>query len=88
MSFLYLIIVLLQKSAPDVSVYNVVIQGMCLRGKSDLAKKLYTKMRENGIQPDGKTRALMLQNLPKDPARRKNRWASGFKKRQRHYHHR
>ncbi|XP_038891011.1 pentatricopeptide repeat-containing protein At3g29290 [Benincasa hispida] len=79
---------LLNKSAPDVSVYNAVIQGMCLRGKTDLAKKLYTKMRENGIQPDGKTRALMLQNLPKDPARLKNRWASGFKKRHRHYHHR
>ncbi|KAL4017491.1 hypothetical protein IC575_021044 [Cucumis melo] len=79
---------LLNKSGPDVSVYNVVIQGMCLRGKTDLAKKLYTKMRENSIQSDGKTRALMLQNLPKDPARLKNRWASGFKKRRRRYHHR
>lgn len=85
---LYLIVVVMQKSAPDVSVYNAVIQGMCLRGKPDLAKKLYTKMRENGIQPDGKTRALMLQNLPKDPARLKNRWASRFKKRHTHYRHR
>ncbi|XP_022134523.1 pentatricopeptide repeat-containing protein At3g29290 isoform X2 [Momordica charantia] len=79
--------VLLNKSAPNVSVYNAVIQGMCLRGKTDLAKRLYSKMRENGIQADGKTRALMLQNLPKDPARFNNRWASRFRKRNRHYHH-
>ncbi|KAK9197483.1 hypothetical protein WN943_005621 [Citrus x changshan-huyou] len=49
--------------APDVSLYNAVIQGMCLRGKFESAKKLYTRMREIGLKPDGKTRALMLQNL-------------------------
>lgn len=49
--------------APDVSLYNAVIQGMCLRGKFESAKKLYTRMRESGLKPDGKTRALMLQNL-------------------------
>ncbi|XP_022964230.1 pentatricopeptide repeat-containing protein At3g29290 isoform X1 [Cucurbita moschata] len=79
---------LLSKSAHDASVYNAVIQGMCLRGKTDLAKKLYTKMRKIGIQPDGKTRALMLQTLPKDRAGLKNRLASRFKKRHRHYRHR
>lgn len=84
----YLIVVVLQKSAHDASVYNAAIQGMCLRGKTDLAKKLYTKMREIGIQPDGKTRALMLQTLPKDRAGLRNRLASRFKKRHRHYHHR
>ncbi|PIN10013.1 hypothetical protein CDL12_17404 [Handroanthus impetiginosus] len=51
--------------APDGSLYNVAIQGMCLRSKTDLARKLYMKMREIGLKPDGKTRALMLQNLPK-----------------------
>lgn len=49
--------------APDVSLYNAVIQGMCLRGKFESAKKVYTRMRESGLKPDGKTRALMLQNL-------------------------
>lgn len=49
--------------APDISLYNAVIQGMCLRGKFESAKKLYTRMRESGLKPDGKTRALMLQNL-------------------------
>ncbi|KAJ0100106.1 hypothetical protein Patl1_21814 [Pistacia atlantica] len=48
---------------PDASLYNAVIQGMCLRHKFDSAKKMYTRMRESGLKPDGKTRALMLQNL-------------------------
>ncbi|KAL8044153.1 hypothetical protein ABFX02_08G028500 [Erythranthe guttata] len=53
------------ESAPNGSLYNAAIQGMCLRNKIDLARKLYTKMREIGLEPDGKTRALMLQNLRK-----------------------
>ncbi|KAI3452243.1 hypothetical protein Pfo_008908 [Paulownia fortunei] len=52
-------------SAPNGSLYNAAIQGMCLRSKTALARKLYMKMREIGLKPDGKTRALMLQNLPK-----------------------
>ncbi|XP_051140499.1 pentatricopeptide repeat-containing protein At3g29290 [Andrographis paniculata] len=51
--------------APNGSVYNAAIQGLCLRRKTDLARKLYTRMREIGLKPDGKTRALMLQSLPK-----------------------
>ncbi|KAL0450492.1 UNVERIFIED_CONTAM: Pentatricopeptide repeat-containing protein [Sesamum latifolium] len=56
-------------SAPNGSLYNAAIQGICLRSKTDLARKLYVKMREIGLKPDGKTRALMLQNLPKDRKR-------------------
>ncbi|KAG8384643.1 hypothetical protein BUALT_Bualt04G0139200 [Buddleja alternifolia] len=52
-------------SAPNGSLYNAAIQGMCLRSKTDLARKMYVKMREIGLKPDGKTRALMLQNLRK-----------------------
>ncbi|KAL3844624.1 hypothetical protein ACJIZ3_002027 [Penstemon smallii] len=52
--------------APNGSIYNAAIQGMCLRKKTDLARKLYVKMHEIGLRPDGKTRALMLQNLPKN----------------------
>ncbi|XP_011098709.1 pentatricopeptide repeat-containing protein At3g29290 [Sesamum indicum] len=52
-------------SAPNGSLYNAAIQGICLRSKTDLARKFYAKMREIGLKPDGKTRALMLQNLPK-----------------------
>lgn len=52
-----------QHAAPDAALYNAVIQGMSFRGKTELAKKLYTKMRDSGLQPDGKTRAVMLQNL-------------------------
>lgn len=56
---------------PDGSLYNAAIQGMCLRNQGDIARKLYMQMRKIGLKPDGKTRALMLQNLPKDwPARR------------------
>ncbi|XP_073273811.1 pentatricopeptide repeat-containing protein At3g29290 [Primulina huaijiensis] len=53
-------------SRPDGSLYNAAIQGMCLRKQGDMARKLYMQMREIGLKPDGKTRALMLQNLPKD----------------------
>ncbi|KAK6129303.1 hypothetical protein DH2020_037012 [Rehmannia glutinosa] len=53
------------KSEPNGSLYNAAIQGMCLRSKTDLARKLYMKMHQIGLKPDGKTRALMLQNLPK-----------------------
>ncbi|KAL5739163.1 hypothetical protein ACOSP7_028082 [Xanthoceras sorbifolium] len=57
---------ILEKVAPDASLYNAVIQGMCLRGKFKSAKKLYLRMRKIDIKPDGKTRALMLQNFQKD----------------------
>ncbi|KZV43383.1 pentatricopeptide repeat-containing protein [Dorcoceras hygrometricum] len=50
-------------SRPDGSLYNTAIQGMCLRNQSDMARKLYMQMRKIGLKPDGKTRALMLQNL-------------------------
>lgn len=61
----------LQQAAPDVSLYNAAIQGLCLRGKIESAKKLYMKMRKSNLQPDGKTRALMLQNLRKDSIKRR-----------------
>ncbi|KAK4367586.1 hypothetical protein RND71_011378 [Anisodus tanguticus] len=64
---------ILKFSEPDGSLYNAAIQGMCLTGKLDLAKNLYTEMRERGLQPDGKTRAMMLQNLPKDSRRNRKR---------------
>ncbi|XWS32937.1 hypothetical protein CRYUN_Cryun22dG0033700 [Craigia yunnanensis] len=57
---------ILDRVPPNVSLYNAVIHGMCLRGKVESAKKLYLRMRKSGLKPDGKTRALMLQNLRKD----------------------
>ncbi|XP_077223474.1 pentatricopeptide repeat-containing protein At3g29290-like [Tasmannia lanceolata] len=51
---------------PDASLYNALIHGMCLRGRTTLAKKLYKRMRNSGLKPDGKTWALMLQHLPRD----------------------
>ncbi|KAL8471679.1 hypothetical protein ACS0TY_029074 [Phlomoides rotata] len=51
--------------APNGSLYNAAIQGASLNGNACLARKLYVKMRDIGLTPDGKTRALMLQNLPK-----------------------
>ncbi|KAK8586817.1 hypothetical protein V6N12_021341 [Hibiscus sabdariffa] len=56
---------ILERVPPDVSLFNAVIHGMCLRGKVESAKKLYFRMQESGLKPDGKTRALMLQNLQK-----------------------
>lgn len=57
----------------NASLYNVSIQGMFLRGKIDSAKKLYKEMQENGCEPDGKTRAFMLQNMRKHSVRRARR---------------
>ena len=45
------------------SLYIAAIHGMCLRREFKLAKELYVEMREVGLEPDGKTRAMMLQNL-------------------------
>lgn len=63
----------LLKVQQNASLYNVSIQGMFLRGKIDSAKKLYKEMQENGCEPDGKTRALMLQNMRKHSVRRARR---------------
>ncbi|KAJ4849075.1 hypothetical protein Tsubulata_038303 [Turnera subulata] len=52
--------------APKASLYNIVIHGMCFRGKVESAKKLYLKMRRAGLYPDGKSRALMLQHFQSD----------------------
>jgi pentatricopeptide repeat protein len=56
----------LQEVAPDSSIYNAVIHGLCLRGKTGLANKVYAKMRSMGLVPDGKTRAFMLQHIATD----------------------
>lgn len=55
---------MLENVPPNASLYNALIHGFCLRGKITSAKKLYTRMHYNGLAPDGKTRALMLQHLP------------------------
>ncbi|OEL33733.1 Pentatricopeptide repeat-containing protein [Dichanthelium oligosanthes] len=57
---------ILEEVAPDSSIYNAVIHGLCLRGKTGLANKVYTKMRSIGLVPDGKTRAFMLQHIATD----------------------
>ncbi|XP_072992874.1 pentatricopeptide repeat-containing protein At3g29290 [Typha latifolia] len=54
---------ILESTAPDSSIYNALIQGLYLRGKTTSAKKLYARMQSIGLKPDGKTRALMLQHL-------------------------
>ncbi|XP_068657170.1 pentatricopeptide repeat-containing protein At3g29290 [Aristolochia californica] len=51
---------------PNASLYNTLIQGMCLRQQSMMARKLYKRMQDCGLKPDGKTRAFMLQQLSKD----------------------
>lgn len=56
----------LQEVAPDSSIYNAVIHGLCLRGKTGLANKVYAKMRSIGLVADGKTRAFMLQHIATD----------------------
>ncbi|XP_066355243.1 pentatricopeptide repeat-containing protein At3g29290-like [Miscanthus floridulus] len=57
---------ILEEVAPDSSIYNAVIHGLCLRGKIGLANRVYAKMRSIGLVPDGKTRAFMLQHIATD----------------------
>ncbi|KAM0936694.1 putative tetratricopeptide-like helical domain superfamily [Dioscorea sansibarensis] len=52
---------ILESVAPNASLYNAIIHGLLLRGKTTMAKKWYDRMCEIGLKPDGKTRALMLQ---------------------------
>ncbi|EER95295.1 hypothetical protein BDA96_01G490900 [Sorghum bicolor] len=57
---------ILEEVAPNSSIYNAVIHGLCLRGKIGLANRVYAKMRSIGLVPDGKTRAFMLQHIATD----------------------
>ncbi|XP_027188889.1 pentatricopeptide repeat-containing protein At3g29290 isoform X2 [Cicer arietinum] len=50
---------ILNKAVPNAALYNAAVQGMSLCGKVDLAKEIYTKMLEHGLEPDVKTRVLM-----------------------------
>ncbi|XP_076954416.1 pentatricopeptide repeat-containing protein At3g29290-like [Bidens hawaiensis] len=50
---------------PNAHLYNAAVQGFCLREKTESATKLYQEMRELGLSSDHKTRAMMLQFLPK-----------------------
>ncbi|KAI3722444.1 hypothetical protein L2E82_33482 [Cichorium intybus] len=50
---------------PNANLYNAAVQGFCLREKTESATKLYQEMRELGLSADHKTRAMMLQFLPK-----------------------
>ncbi|KAL7613308.1 pentatricopeptide repeat-containing protein At3g29290 [Lactuca sativa] len=50
---------------PNAHLYNAAVQGFCLREKTESATKLYQEMRELGLSADHKTRAMMLQFLPK-----------------------
>ncbi|KAL5987291.1 hypothetical protein ACLOJK_038453 [Asimina triloba] len=60
---------ILNLATPNASIYNVLIQGMCLRGRYNSAKNLYQKMQRIGLKSDGKTRALMDRTVSKDRAR-------------------
>ncbi|KAK1440789.1 hypothetical protein QVD17_06620 [Tagetes erecta] len=50
---------------PNAHLYNAAVQGFCLREKTESATKLYQEMRELGLSSDHKTRAMMLQFLPR-----------------------
>lgn len=62
---------ILNRYPPNGSMYNAAIQGLFLRGNIDLAMKLYEKMNEWNLKPDGKTRALLLQKLRKNTRKRR-----------------
>ncbi|GAB2245252.1 hypothetical protein Droror1_Dr00000745 [Drosera rotundifolia] len=52
---------ILTATPPNASAYNAVIHGLCFKGEIQLAKKMYVKMKDLGLAPNRKTRALMLQ---------------------------
>lgn len=55
----------MQLVPPNANLYNAAVQGFCLRKKTESATKLYQEMRELGLMADHKTRAMMLQFLPR-----------------------
>lgn len=57
---------ILKHVVPDASLCNALIHGFCLSGKVELAEEMYQKMKSSGFEPDGKTRALMLQQITKN----------------------
>lgn len=59
------IMFVMQKNPPNGYLYNASVQGLFLRGNIDLAMEFYAEMKELDLNADGKTRALVLQNLPK-----------------------
>lgn len=58
---------ILNQNPPSGYLYNASVQGLFLTGNVDFGMRLYAKMKELNLNVDGKTRALVLQNLPKDP---------------------
>ncbi|XP_058788402.1 pentatricopeptide repeat-containing protein At3g29290 isoform X2 [Vicia villosa] len=56
---------ILNKVVPNAALYNAAVQGMCLRGKVNLANEVYTKMLEHGLEPDVKTQVLMHSKIRK-----------------------
>lgn len=56
---------ILKLGPPNAHLYNAAVQGLCLREKPESAKKLYQEMRELELSADHKTRAMMLQFLPR-----------------------
>nr|XP_043634926.1 pentatricopeptide repeat-containing protein At3g29290 [Erigeron canadensis] len=50
---------------PNAHLYNAAVQGFCLRKRTESATKLYQEMRELRLSADHKTRAMMLQFLPR-----------------------
>ena len=59
----------MQQNPPSGYLYNASVQGLFLRGNIDFGMRLYAKMKELNLNVDGKTRAMVLQNLSKDPRR-------------------
>ncbi|ERM99890.1 pentatricopeptide repeat-containing protein At3g29290 isoform X2 [Amborella trichopoda] len=57
---------ILNRIQPNASLYNALIYDLCSQGKITSAKMMYSRMRAYGLNPDGRTRALMLQHLPSD----------------------
>lgn len=56
---------ILNKTVPNAALYNAAVQGMCLRGNTNLANEVYTKMLEHGLEPDVKTQVLMHPTIRK-----------------------
>lgn len=67
---------ILHRYPPNGSLYNTAIQGLCLSGNIDLAMEIYEKMTKLDLKPDGKTRALVLQKLPRSSRKRLSSSAS------------
>ena len=51
------------RCSPNVVTYNALIEGLCLSGEADEARKMMSRMRLNGLKEDVATNTSLLKGF-------------------------